>query len=784
MLTYHRLKSEKEALYDYEPWSITEDEFNIENNHHNEAIFSLGNGYMGLRGIFEEDYLGPQDQSTPGFYINGIYETEDIIYGEFMAKQPQKYQTMINLMDWTTVNLYIDNEKFSLFKGNILDYKRRLDIKNGLINRTLIWQTESFKKVKIDIERIISFKYKHIGAIKYEVTPLNFSGKIEIKSSLKGDVRNHHHLQNNKVLSIKQKGSTQNYYYMMMLTNNSKIYIGSSCFNKLSGENEGEFLCKENIDEKNIDQIYTIRAEEDTTYTLKKYASFYTSRDINKNEILNSCFEDLSFIDKKNTGFKHLKKTQKDFLKNYWRYSDIKIEGDPSLQQAFRYNALQILQSTGREGRTNISAKGLTGEFYEGHYFWDTETYIIPFFLYSQPEIAKQLLNFRYKTLDSARENAKRMNLKGALYPWRTINGKEASGNFLGSTVQYHIDADIVFACYNYVNATDDKDFLYNKGAEIIFETARMWLSLGHFEKLKDDSFCINEVCGPDEYKPAVNNNCYTNYMAKFNLEYAVEVYQKIKENNLSLLKKIKNKIDLSDQEIKKWKKAAAQMYLPFNKKLKINPQDDSFIYKEEINIEEIPIKELPLVKNWHPLTIWKYQLIKQADVILLMLFMGDQFSLEQKKRNYDYYEPKTTHDSSLSPSIYSVIASEIGYYEDAYDYFLQTARLDLDDYNENAYQGLHTACMGSNWMVLVQGFAGMRIYEDKLNFNPYLPVKWNGYQFKIKYKNTLLKVHIKQDYTEYTLLEGETISFIHKNKEIILTDENNKSKVKQEIFA
>jgi len=773
MLTYHRLKSEKPPLYDYEPWRITEKEFEVENNHHNETIFSLGNGYMGLRGTLEEDYTGPSDSTTPGFYINGIYEEEEIIYGEFAPKQPQNYQTMINLMDWKTINLYIEDEKFNMLEGKVENYERFLDFKKGLLKRSLVWTSPTGKKINIEVERIISLTHKHIGTIKYEVTPLNFDGKIKIESFLKGDVQNSHHLRDRSPLLIEQKGIDTQFSYLMVTTKNSDISIGSTIYNKLMGIEEKFLLREENIEGKNIKEVYEIDAEQDKTYRLEKYAAFYTSRDeIEQEEILAQCYQSAKRA--KAMGFDEIKAGQIEYLKDYWHYSDVKIEGDEALQQAFRFNALQILQSTGKDGKTNIAAKGLTGEYYEGHYFWDTETYIIPFFLYSHPEIAKQLLNYRYEILDSARDNAKRMKLKGALYPWRTIDGEEASGNFLGSTVQYHINSDIAFAIKNYVQATEDKDFLYNKGAEILFETARMWLSLGHYEELKEGQFCINEACGPDEYKPAVNNNCYTNYMAKFNLEYAAEVYQELKEKNPDKLNKIKKAINLLTDEFRDWQEAAEKMFLPYNEKLGINPQDDSFLYKEEIDIESIPIDELPLVKNWHPLTIWKYQILKQADVILLMLFMGDKFSLEQKKRNYDYYEPKTTHDSSLSPSIYSIIASEIGYHDDAYDYFKQTARLDLDDYNENAYQGLHTACMGSNWMVLVQGFAGMRTYEGELIFKPYLPKQWDGYEFKIKYRGALLKVHVKEDEIEYNLLEGDSIQFKHKDREIKLDKDND----------
>ncbi|MCF8000275.1 MAG: glycoside hydrolase family 65 protein [Halanaerobiales bacterium] len=776
MLTYHRLKSEKPPLYDYEPWNITEKEFKVENNHHNETIFSLGNGYMGLRGTLEEDYTGSEDETTPGFYINGIYEQEEIIYGEFAPKQPKKYQSMINLMDWTSINVFIDNEKFDLIEGQIEDYKRTLDIKNGLLKRSLIWTTKSNKKVKIEIERLISFEYEHVGAIQYSIKPLNFDGNIKLVSAFDGNVRNHHHLRNKKPLSLKKIGINDPYSYLLMETKNSNIVVGGSVSNNIRGIKNKKVSINKSLGEEKIDETFILNVVEGEKYTLEKYAAFYTSRNIERNNILNNCFEDLTKINKE--GFEYLKSKQKDYLQDYWKYSDVKIEGDLELQQAFRYNALQILQSAGKDGNTNVPAKGLTGEYYEGHYFWDTETYIIPFFNYSHPEISKELLNYRYNILDEARENADRMKLDGALFPWRTINGKEASGNFLGSTVQYHINADIAFAINKYVNTTEDYNFLYNKGAELLFETARMWVSLGHFEKLKNNKFCINEACGPDEYKPAVNNNCYTNYMAKFNLEYAVEVYNKLKNEVPNLLEALKDEIELSENEVKKWNKVGRNMYLPYNEELEINPQDDSFVYKQDIDIESIPIKELPLVQNWHPLTIWKYKILKQADVILLMLFMGDNFSLEQKRRNYDYYEPKTTHDSSLSPSIYSIIASEIGYYDDAYNYFLQTARLDLDDYNENTYQGLHTACMGSNWMVLVQGFAGMRNYNGKLSFDPYLPAKWDGYRFKIKYKGSLLEVHVREEFVEYELLEGENIQFKHGNKQIILNKENNYLKI------
>ena len=780
MRNFHYKKYKAESLYDYEPWSITENEFKIENKHHNESIFALGNGYMGLRGTFEEDYTGSKNETTPGFYVNGIYGSEKIIYGEEAPNQPDTSQTIVNLADWTSINLYIAGEKLDLLTGEVIDYERTLNMKEGYLKRSFFWISPKGKKMKITITRIISLNYQHNAVIKFNIKPLNFSSEAILTSKIDGDVTNHHHFRKDKVVKTLDKGFSGYGAYLMQYVESTDLSVNFAIKHKVNDEYKDDYYLEGSSGPETIVYEYRIDLDEGKEFSLEKFVSVYTSLDISKERLIRRSFDKLNQA--YNVGFENLKKEQKTFLAKYWDDVDVTVDGDPGLQQALRFNAFHLLQSTGRDGFSNVPAKGLTGEFYEGHYFWDTETYIIPFYLYNRPELAKKLLVYRYNILEKARINADRVNLDGALYPWRTINGYEASGFFMGSTVQYHIDADIAYAIYQYVTATDDYQFLYKAGAEILVETARMWYSLGSYIDIRDGAFCFNEVCGPDEYKPGVNNNCYNNYMAKFNLEYAVNIITEMQKEVPDLYYELKHKVDFSESELIDWEKAAANIYLPYNEKLGINPQDDSFINKNPIDIDDIPDEELPLVKNWHPLTIWRYQVLKQADVILLMLLLGNEFSVEQKRANYDYYEPKTTHDSSLSPAVYSIIAAEVGYYDDAYYYFNQIARLDLDDYNENTYQGVHTAGMGSAWMTMVYGFAGMRNYNGLLHFKPYLPKQWNQYKFTIKFKGREILIKINERGAHYHLLEGADLTINHLNEEVVLSTKREVSLSLKEI--
>ena len=419
---------------------------------------------------------------------------------------------------------------------------------------------------------------------------------------------------------------------------------------------------------------------------------------------------------------------------------------------AVRYNLYQLLQSAGKDEHSNIAAKGLSGEGYEGHYFWDTEMYMQPFFTLTNPEISANLIAYRYSILDAARENARIMgHRKGALYPWRTISGAECSGFFPAGSAQYHIDGDIAYAVTAYYLATGDLELMAEKGAEIIFETARLWMDAGNFHRGK---FYINDVTGPDEYTCLVNNNYYTNAGAQYNLHWAVRFYELLEE--AGKLAPVADKIGLKPEEIEEFRKTEESMYLPYDEETGINPQDDSFLQKEVWDIKGTPADKFPLLLHYHPLCLYRYQVCKQADTVLAHFIYEDAQDLETIRKSFAYYENVTTHDSSLSTCIFSIVASKLGLKEKAYDYFGDSAKLDLFNLHHNTKDGIHTANMGGNYMAVVYGFGGLRLKETGICFAPVLPGKWDSYTFKINYRGSHIQVFAGRDKTVFTLEKGE----------------------------
>ncbi|MGM0415208.1 MAG: glycoside hydrolase family 65 protein, partial [Bacillota bacterium] len=573
MRTYHARKMDKDSIYPHQAWKITEEEFILENNHHNEAIFALGNGYMGIRGTLEEDYPGSEDSTTPGFYINGVYASEEIIYGEEAPNLPKDGQTMINLADWSEINLYINEEKLNLLKGQILDYKRELDLQQGVLRRRMLWEDRQGRKIEINVTRLISLSREHIGAIRYQFKAVNFSGKISVNSAINGDVSNHHHLRDKKALEVIESEVDTNTGHLLHRVKSTKFKVAYVVEHLMDDYSEENCEVKKRSSDNRVDWIFEISAVEGEEYTIDKIVGINHSREEGESPLSDAR---ASAARASITGFENLVEEQAEFMSGYWQDVDVKIDGDDALQQAFRFNAFHILQAAGKDGQTSVAAKGISGEHYEGHYFWDTESYILPFYAFQRPEVARNLLLFRYNTLDKARKNAKRMKLDGVLFPWRTINGEEASGFFMGSTVQYHINADIAYAVNLYYQVSRDQEFMENYGLEILIETARMWLSLGSYIPTKDNKFCFNVVCGPDEYKPGVNNNAYTNYMAKFNLDTAVKMAEIIKSRSPEKYKRLAERIELTDNEIESMKEIKEDIYLPYNEELEITPQDDS----------------------------------------------------------------------------------------------------------------------------------------------------------------------------------------------------------------
>ncbi|HAT4331220.1 TPA: glycoside hydrolase family 65 protein [Clostridium perfringens] len=753
----------REPIYKIEPWNITEEEFLLKNNYRNETTFSLANGYIGTRGTFEEAYDFDVETGLEGNFVNGFYESEHIRYGEWNFGFPTESQSLLNLPNAKIIKLFIEDEEFSMLTGEIEDYNRVLHMKEGRITRDLIWVSPKGKKVKISISRFVSFNNKNLMEIRYKVTTLNFSGNLKFISAIDANVENHTRKTNplvdygpfGKRLANDYIDSIKDELYYEGITLNSELSIACGALNKISSEN---FIRKNFKNYELCGVSYEFYAKENEEIILDKFIAYSTSLDMNCEKLHGFIKTVLSDAEEK--GYIEAEREQKEYVEEFWRTADVIIEGDNALQQGIRFNLFHLMQSAGRDGKTGMGAKGLSGEGYEGHYFWDTEMYVLPVFVYTKPDLAKKLLDYRYFTLDKARERARVLGHdKGALYPWRTINGEEASTYFPLGTAQYHINADIAYAFKLYVDVNDDFDYLEDKAAEVLCETARVWADVGSFSEYVGNKYCICAVTGPDEYNAIVDNNFYTNLMARENLRDAIWALNKIKEKDKLAYDNLIKKIDLKDKEIEYWKKIIENMYFPYDEKIGVYPLDDGFMKRKPWDDSKIPKEKRHLLyENYHPLFIFRQRMSKQADAILAMYLHSNLFSIEELRKNYDFYQKVTLHHSSLSTCIFGILASQIGYDEEAYKYFSQSARMDLDDYHNNFYAGIHAANMAGTWQGIVNGFAGLRTNKGVLELNPTIPKEWNAYSFKIFYKKNLLEIKISKDEIEIRLLEGENL--------------------------
>ncbi|CAI3545659.1 glycoside hydrolase family 65 protein [Clostridium neonatale] len=769
----------KEAIYPVEEWNITEEKFSEEINYRNETTFSLSNGYIGTRGTFEEDYDFDLNTGLEGNFINGFYEEENIKYGEWNFGFPTESQSLLNLPNCKIIQLMIDDELFNMRSGKVESYKRTLHMDEGVLSRELVWTSPKGKKLKIDIRRFVSFTNKNLLEIQYKVQPLNFSGNISFLSKINGDVENHTRKTNPLVdygpfgrrLMADEVQAENEILYYEGTTLNSKLSMACGCKHYL---NTNYNVSKVKKDKYSCEIMFSTNGIKDEEVIFEKYVIYTSSIDIEKEKMKKFVLDKLAIASE--DGYDYAEKIQKEYMQKLWKNADIEIEGDTKLQQGIRFNLFHIMQSAARDGKTGMGAKGLSGEGYEGHYFWDTEMYVIPVFVYTNPELAKSLLDYRYNTLNEARDRAKILgHIKGALYPWRTINGKEASTYFPLGTAQYHINADIAYAFKLYVDSTGDYDYLIDKAAEVLCETARVWADVGCFAESRDNKYCICAVTGPDEYNAIVDNNFYTNLMARENIKDALWALDKIKELNEGAYNNLIDKLGIESDELELWKKIADNMYFPYDKKREIYPLDDGFMIRKPWDDSKIPEdKRHLLYENYHPLFIFRQRMSKQADAILGMYLHSNLFTTEELKRNYDFYQEVTLHHSSLSTCIFGILASQVGYHEEAYTYFSQSARMDLDDYHNNFYAGIHAANMAGTWQGIVNGFAGLRTNKGVLEFNPTIPTNWNGYRFKVSYKGRVIDIHIRHDEIKITLLKGSELSFYLNNKNISLSKEGD----------
>ncbi|PHZ86676.1 hypothetical protein CRD36_00465 [Paremcibacter congregatus] len=757
-----------------EIWTIREDDFSRGNSMLSETLFSLANGYIGTRGTFEEG-AGDPNSSCEGTYLNGVYMREKIPYGENAAGFASHNHKMAPVPNGKSVRIFIGAEEFRPEKGTLHHHSQQLDMRRGLLTRHADWTSPSGKRLHLDSRRFVSLADSHLMALEISVTPLNFDGVLDIHSGLdcsSGSVQDNDDPRVGKLslkdsLTLVEKHTDNGHGFLRHNTIGGDREICSAFSESISGPGAPDSLTWSTPD--GIGMRHICPALQNQPVILTKYIAYFHKENSSKASLPQMAGHCLTAA--ASNGFDVLLEQHCQVLDDFWRDADITIDGDPALQQGMRFNLFHIFLSAGRDGRSNISAKGLTGPGYDGHYFWDTEIYIIPSLLYSMPDIARKLLEYRYHILPAARTRARQMGHgTGALYPWRTIGGEECSAFFPASTAQYHINAAIAYAIDHYYEVTEDWAFIGKYGAEMIFETARLWPGLGHFSARHQGQFCLYEVTGPDEYTAMVDNNFYTNAMAQRHLAIAVKIATEMAHLDPAAFRMLCNRIDLSDDEIALWAEMAEKMYLPYDKDLQINPQDDSFLDKPEWDFANVPKENYPLLLHYHPLVIYRHQVLKQADVILAMFLLGERYSIDLKRRNLDYYEPRTTHDSTLSSCIHSIICTEVGEASAAYDFFEDTARMDLDNHHHNSEYGVHTAAMAGSWMAVVNGFAGMRLHHSRLSFAPTLPKAWTGYHFSLRFRGRRITLSVTTDQVTYALTDGPELMILHEDQNVSLT--------------
>jgi alpha,alpha-trehalose phosphorylase len=748
-----------------EPWRLVETEYNDDDLGHTETIFALGNGYIGMRGNPEEG----RNAHSHGTYVNGFHETWEIQHAEDAYGFAKTGQTIVNVPDAKLMKLYVDDEPLLLETADLPEYERAVDFRRGVLTRKLLWRTPAGRLVRVESTRMVSFVYRHLAMMTIEVTPLDASAPVVVSSQLmnRQDGADEYHVRaaalgegkdprrarkfSERVLEPKLASRDDGSVLLGYRCNNSEMTLTAGYWNHVEAE------CDVQIDTTLDDDLAktTISAhpEAGETVRITKFVTYHTSRGVPPVELAERCSRTLARAAEE--GPARLLDEQTEWLDGFWERADIELRGDDAIQQALRWNLFQLAQATARTHEQGVAAKAVTAGGYDGHYFWDTEVYVVPFLAYTDPEAARKMIRFRWSMLDAARRRASMLDENGALYPWRTINGEEASAYYAAGTAQYHINAAVVFALHRYLEATGDVDFLAREGAEILIETARLWADLGFWSTNGKKTFHIHRVTGPDEYTTVVNDNTYTNVMARFNLRYASRSLRFLAGWDEAKFGRVQRATGLDLAELDVWDAAADAMYIPFDKAQQIHPQDSTFLELKPWDWDGTPDDKYPLLLHYHPLVIYRHQVLKQADVVLATFLRSEHFTVEQIRRNFDYYDPITTGDSSLSACVQSIVAAMVGYEELAVDYFKRALYLDLCDSHGNTVDGVHIASAGGVWAGIVNGFAGMTEHGDWIEFDPRLPALWDSITFRLTRHGSRIRIDLDHDGCLLTLEDG-----------------------------
>ncbi len=756
------------SRFPIDEWRLVEKHINPTDLGTTETLFSVGNGYLGLRGNVDEG----RDSFSHGTFINGFHETWQIHHAEEAYGFAKVGQTIVNAPDAKVIRLYVDDEPLLLPIADLIEYERDVDFRSGVMSRSIIWRTPGGKRVQITSRRMVSFTQRHLAVLTFEVTMLDDYAPVAISSQIlnRQDGEDEYHVRSMSMgEGVDPRKASEMRHRVLIPESNSgnvadgRMTLGYKCAE--SGmtlavaadhrlETANNYSKRIQTDDDLAKLTYRIDAEPGQPITLTKLVSYHTSRGVPSRELLDRCRRTLDRVHEE--GLEKQFTDQRAFLDEFWARSDIEVPGQPDVQQALRWNLFQIAQASARAEGTGIAAKGVTGSGYGGHYFWDTEVYVLPFLTYTTPRAARNALRFRYTLLDAARKRAGELAQKGALFPWRTINGEEASAYYAAGTAQYHIDADISYALSQYLAATGDVDFLTREGIDMLVETARMWVDLGFWRNEEDGIFHIHGVTGPDEYTTVVNDNLFTNVMARFNLRRAAEAVRELAIRDGLEYDQVVSRLDLDESEVVGWERAAADMAIPFDEHLGVHPQDQHFLEREVWDLANTPLEKRPLLLHYHPLVIYRFQVLKQADVVLALFLQGEQFTPEEKRADFEYYDPITTGDSTLSAVVQSIIAAEVGYHDLALRYFMSALFVDLADRHQNTSDGVHVASTGGVWSALVAGFGGFRDHGGVFSIDPRLPETWDSLIYRVTLLGTRVKVTVRATELELEVEDGK----------------------------
>ncbi|HSN10873.1 MAG TPA: glycosyl hydrolase family 65 protein, partial [Propionibacteriaceae bacterium] len=745
------------SRFPVDPWEWRETRYDTRDLGVTETLFAVGNGYLGLRGNVEEG----RDAFAHGTFVNGFHEVWPIHHAEDAFGFATVGQTIVNAPDAKTMRLYVDDEPLLLSVAELEMYTRALSFRDGVLTRELVWRTPAGKRVHLRSRRMVSFAERHLAVMDYEITMLDQAAPVTVSCEIlnRQDGEDEFHVAaqamgtgwdprraanlTGRVLQPRSKWEGGGRAVLSYAVTSSGMTLAVAADHSI--ETKDAYEERTQIEDDLAKHVFRFNATPGATTRITKVVSYHTSRGVPTRELVDRCRRTLDRV--KETGTEAVFAAQRAWLDAFWERSDVEIGGRPELQQAVRWNLFQVIQAAARAEGQGIPAKGVTGSGYDGHYFWDTEIYLLPFLTYTSPQYARNALRFRYTMLDAARRRAADLNQRGALFPWRTINGEEASAYYAAGTAQYHIDADIAHALEQYVAATGDVEFLGREAIDVLVETARLWADLGFWRGFNGRAlFHIHGVTGPDEYTTVVNDNLFTNVMARANLRAAVRELRELERRDPVAYASAVRRLSLTPDEIGEFGRAAEAMHIPYDEAFGIHPQDADFLEKEIWDLSNTPVDKRPLLLHYHPLVIYRHQVLKQADVVLALYLLSSEFTAREKRADFEYYDPLTTGDSTLSSVVQAIVAAEVGYMDLAVSYFAEAVHVDLADLHHNADAGVHAASVGGVWSALVGGFGGMRDYGGMITFDPRLPDGWDYLSFPLTLRGSRVRVRVEKD--------------------------------------